>query len=74
MKFENVDSPKWRQGWEVTYDLNQWKNRILEVVVLPHSHQDPGGSKIGNTGSSPLQPSSFGVLFGVLDRRALRHL
>uniref|UniRef100_A0A0X3PLK3 mannosyl-oligosaccharide 1,3-1,6-alpha-mannosidase n=1 Tax=Schistocephalus solidus TaxID=70667 RepID=A0A0X3PLK3_SCHSO len=42
LKFENVDSPKWRQGWEVTYDLNQWKNRILEVVVLPHSHQDPG--------------------------------
>ncbi|BHF82614.1 Alpha-mannosidase 2 [Sparganum proliferum] len=42
LKFDNLDSPKWRQGWEVTYDIDQWKNRSLEVVVLPHSHQDPG--------------------------------
>lgn len=42
-KFENLDGGVWKQGWKIEYDAEKVKSLPrLEVVVIPHSHCDPG--------------------------------
>ncbi|CAO4379303.1 unnamed protein product [Caenorhabditis nigoni] len=42
-KFENPDGGVWKQGWKIEYDSEKVKSiPRLEVVVIPHSHCDPG--------------------------------
>ncbi|KAF8382424.1 aman-2 [Pristionchus pacificus] len=41
--FANTDGGVWKQGWEVKYDAEAVKTEPqLEVIVVPHSHCDPG--------------------------------
>ncbi|KAM3172097.1 hypothetical protein ACTXT7_015254 [Hymenolepis weldensis] len=40
--FENKDGGVWKQGFNISYNSSDWDNQKLEVIILPHSHQDTG--------------------------------
>ena len=43
LPFDNPDGGMWKQGWNIEYDKESIeKEPPLEVVVIPHSHCDPG--------------------------------
>ncbi|GAA48315.1 alpha-mannosidase II [Clonorchis sinensis] len=42
LEFVNTPGGAWTQGFPISYNLDQWAEKPLEVFLVPHSHQDPG--------------------------------
>jgi alpha-mannosidase II len=43
LKYDNEDGGVWKQGFDIHYDKEHIKTEPrLEVIVVPHSHDDPG--------------------------------
>jgi alpha-mannosidase II len=50
LPFDDPNGGVWKQGFDIEYDQSQWTvDNKLKVILMPHSHCDPGITKRSKT-------------------------
>jgi hypothetical protein len=46
LPFDDPNGGVWKQGYDLVYNTSQWtSDNKLKIVLMPHSHCDPGIQK-----------------------------
>ncbi|CAH8600926.1 unnamed protein product [Heterobilharzia americana] len=66
LAFDDQPGGAWTQGFPITYNMDQWKDKPLEVFIVPFSHQDPGWRKtLENYFSTETKPNLDATLIAL---------
>jgi alpha-mannosidase II len=70
--FVDRDGGVWKQGWEIKSSDAEWRDTKLEIILMPHSHNDPGWVKTLDTYYTGQTRTILKVIVDALSKNPLR--
>jgi len=70
--FVDRDGGVWKQGWEIKSSDQEWRDTKLQIILMPHSHNDPGWVKTLDTYYTGQTRTILKVIVDALSKNPLR--